>query len=75
MHKIEPAQLKEGVTPQTLPDVAGTLAAQGTARTEPILPQPDMRVLLSANGLSLLVLGILPQPLMALCIASIQYSL
>ncbi|MCC6534889.1 MAG: NADH-quinone oxidoreductase subunit NuoN [Burkholderiales bacterium] len=41
----------------------------------PILPQPDMRLLLSANGLSILVLGILPQPLMALCIASIQYSL
>jgi NADH-quinone oxidoreductase subunit N len=43
--------------------------------TMPIRPQPDMRVLLSANGLSMLVLGILPQPLMALCIASIQYSL
>jgi NADH-quinone oxidoreductase subunit N len=43
--------------------------------TAPIRPQPDMRLLLSANGLSMLVLGILPQPLMALCIASIQYSL
>jgi NADH-quinone oxidoreductase subunit N len=41
----------------------------------PILPQPDMRLVLSANGLSILALGILPQPLMALCIASIQYSL
>jgi NADH-quinone oxidoreductase subunit N len=47
-------------------------AAQDTA---PIRPQLDMRLLLSANGLSMLVLGILPQPLMALCIASIQYSL
>jgi NADH-quinone oxidoreductase subunit N len=47
-------------------------SAQDTA---PIQPQIDMRLLLSANGLSLLVLGILPQPLMALCIASIQYSL
>lgn len=41
----------------------------------PIRAQPDMRLLLSANGLSLLALGILPQPLMALCVASIQYSL
>jgi len=41
----------------------------------PILPQPDMRVLLSANALAILALGVLPQPLMALCIASIQYSL
>lgn len=41
----------------------------------PILPQPDMRLVLSANSLAILVLGILPQPLMALCIASIQYSL
>jgi NADH-quinone oxidoreductase subunit N len=41
----------------------------------PILPQPDMRLLLSVNALALLVLGILPQPLMALCVASIQYSL
>jgi NADH-quinone oxidoreductase subunit N len=47
-------------------------AAQDTA---PIRPHADMRLLLSANGLSMLVLGILPQPLMALCIASIQYSL
>jgi NADH-quinone oxidoreductase subunit N len=47
-------------------------SAQDTA---PIQPQIDMRLLLSANGLSMLVLGILPQPLMALCIASIQYSL
>jgi NADH-quinone oxidoreductase subunit N len=43
--------------------------------TSPIRPSADMRLLLSANGLSMLVLGILPQPLMALCIASIQYSL
>jgi NADH-quinone oxidoreductase subunit N len=41
----------------------------------PIQSQPDMRVLLGANGLAILVLGVLPQPLMALCIASIQYSL
>lgn len=41
----------------------------------PILAQPDMRLVLSANALSILGLGILPQPLMALCIASIQFSL
>jgi NADH-quinone oxidoreductase subunit N len=41
----------------------------------PILPQPDMRLLLSANGLAMLVLGILPQPLMALCVTSIRFSL
>jgi NADH-quinone oxidoreductase subunit N len=47
-------------------------APQDTAR---IAAQPDMRLLLSVNGLSMLVLGVLPQPLMAICIASIQYSL
>jgi NADH-quinone oxidoreductase subunit N len=41
----------------------------------PITAHPDMRLLLSANGLAILALGILPQPLMSLCIASIQYSL
>jgi len=40
----------------------------------PILPQPDMRLVMSVNGLAVLVLGIVPQPLMALCIASIQQS-
>jgi len=33
---------------------------------------PEMRVLLSANGLLLLVFGILPQPLMNLCFVAIQ---
>lgn len=41
----------------------------------PIEPQIDAKVLLSANGLAVLALGILPQPLMALCIYSIQHSL
>jgi NADH-quinone oxidoreductase subunit N len=41
----------------------------------PILPQPDMRLTLSANGVALLVLGILPQPLLALCVISIRFSL
>jgi NADH-quinone oxidoreductase subunit N len=41
----------------------------------PILPQPDMRLVLSVNGLAMLGLGLLPQPLMALCVVSIQSSL
>ena len=42
---------------------------------EPISPQPDMSLLMSLNGLGVLALGILPQPLMALCAYSIQQSL
>jgi NADH-quinone oxidoreductase subunit N len=41
----------------------------------PILPQPDMRLTLSANALAILVLGLVPQPLMALCVTSIRFSL
>jgi NADH-quinone oxidoreductase subunit N len=41
----------------------------------PILPEPDMRLTLSANGIALLVLGILPQPLLALCVISVRFSL
>jgi NADH-quinone oxidoreductase subunit N len=41
----------------------------------PILPQPDARILISANGLAMLVLGVLPHPLMALCVNSIARSL
>jgi NADH-quinone oxidoreductase subunit N len=40
-----------------------------------IQAQPDMNLLLSMNGIGILALGILPQPLMALCIYSIQHSL
>jgi NADH-quinone oxidoreductase subunit N len=40
------------------------------AEAGPIVGHPGMRVLLSANGLSLLALGILPQPLMSLCFAA-----
>ncbi len=43
--------------------------------TTPIRPQADMGVLLSLNGLGLLVLGLLPQPLMALCQFAIRNSL
>jgi len=35
----------------------------------------DTRAILSANGLALLVLGILPQPLMALCVTALGMSL
>ncbi|MGH8640364.1 MAG: NADH-quinone oxidoreductase subunit NuoN [Burkholderiales bacterium] len=42
--------------------------------TAPINPRADVRFLMGANGLAILVLGILPEPLMALCYYSIQYS-
>jgi NADH-quinone oxidoreductase subunit N len=45
------------------------------ADTTPIAPRGDVRLLLSANGLAMLLLGILPEPLMALCLYSIQVSL
>lgn len=41
----------------------------------PIAPRGDVRLLLSANGLAMLLFGILPEPLMALCLYSIQVSL
>ncbi len=41
----------------------------------PILPLTDVRVLMSLNGLAMLLFGILPEPLMALCRYSIQASL
>jgi NADH-quinone oxidoreductase subunit N len=40
--------------------------------TAPIRPALDARMLLSANGLAVLVLGVLPGPLMTLCLAAIQ---
>ena len=43
--------------------------------THPIAPQADVRILMSANGLAVLGLGILPQPLMALCAYAIQQSI
>lgn len=43
--------------------------------THPIAPQVDVRVLMSVNGLTVLGLGILPQPLMALCAYAIQQSI
>jgi NADH-quinone oxidoreductase subunit N len=43
--------------------------------TAPIAPRAAVRVVLSANGLAMLIFGILPEPLMALCQFSIQASL
>ncbi|MCG6874895.1 MAG: NADH-quinone oxidoreductase subunit NuoN [Betaproteobacteria bacterium] len=42
--------------------------------SSPIEPAIDMSVLLSANGLAVLFLGIAPQPLMALCLHAIEQS-
>jgi NADH-quinone oxidoreductase subunit N len=38
-------------------------------------PIPEARALLSANGLAVLILGILPQPLFSVCIIAMQASL
>jgi NADH-quinone oxidoreductase subunit N len=38
----------------------------------PVAGDRDMRVLLSANGLALLAIGIVPQPLMGICYVSIK---
>jgi NADH-quinone oxidoreductase subunit N len=43
--------------------------------TAPIEPRFDVRLLMSANGLAMLVFGVLPEPLMGLCLAAIQASL
>ena len=42
--------------------------------THAIRPQADVSLLMSANGLSMLALGVLPQPLMALCIYAMQHA-
>lgn len=42
--------------------------------TVPIAASADARVLMSANGLAMLALGILPQPLMAICVYAIGAS-
>ena len=41
----------------------------------PIAPRWDVRLLMSVNGLAMLVFGVLPGGLMALCLYSIQVSL
>ena len=42
--------------------------------TAPIAASADARVLMSANGLAVLALGVLPQPLMAVCVQAIGAS-
>jgi NADH-quinone oxidoreductase subunit N len=42
--------------------------------TSPITASPDARVVMSVNGLAILALGIVPQPLMAVCIHAIGAS-
>ena len=42
--------------------------------TSPIAASPDARIIMSANGLAVLALGILPQPLMAVCMHAIGAS-
>lgn len=42
--------------------------------TSPITASPDTRIIMSANGLAVLALGILPQPLMAVCVYAIGAS-
>jgi NADH-quinone oxidoreductase subunit N len=42
--------------------------------TAPIAPSADARLLMSVNGLAVLALGILPQPLMAVCVQAIGAS-
>jgi NADH-quinone oxidoreductase subunit N len=41
----------------------------------PFSATADARVLLTVNGLAVLVLGLLPQPLMAWCLLAIQRSM
>jgi NADH-quinone oxidoreductase subunit N len=38
----------------------------------PVAGPQEMRWLLSANGIALLVLGLIPQPLMSLCFVAIK---
>ncbi len=42
--------------------------------TTPIAASGDTRLLMSANGIAVLALGILPQPLMAVCVNAIHAS-
>ncbi|MFN7086503.1 MAG: NADH-quinone oxidoreductase subunit NuoN [Burkholderiales bacterium] len=41
----------------------------------PVAPRSDVHALMTLNGLAVLVFGIVPEPLMALCLYSIQMSL
>lgn len=41
----------------------------------PIRPQPDMALVLSVNGLLVLVLGLMPQRLMEICAYAVLHSI
>jgi NADH-quinone oxidoreductase subunit N len=43
--------------------------------TTPLTPQADMSILLGANGLAVLLLGVLPGPLLTFCVRAVQQSL
>jgi len=43
--------------------------------TAPVAASGDVRALLSANGLAVLILGIAPQPLLVLCIEAVRASI
>lgn len=43
--------------------------------TQPILFKPDVRILISTNGLAIILLGIFPQALMGLSLTAIQHSM
>ena len=45
------------------------------ADTAPIAPRLDVSIVMGANGLAMLLFGILPEPLMALCLSAIERSL
>jgi NADH-quinone oxidoreductase subunit N len=42
--------------------------------TEPIDARADSRALLTMNGLALLVFGVLPQPLLGVCVVALAHS-
>lgn len=42
---------------------------------EPILPNNDVKILLSANGLAILILGVFPQALMGISLFAVQNSM
>jgi NADH-quinone oxidoreductase subunit N len=43
--------------------------------TAPVTASGDMRALLSANGIAVLLLGIVPQPLLVVCIEAVRASI
>jgi NADH-quinone oxidoreductase subunit N len=45
-----------------------------STETAAITPKPEVKLLLGANGLALLLFGVLPQPLMAFCTRAIVGS-